>query len=194
MSFFKDMISNPVSIVSPVIGGVLGRGKRKRRQEEEAAMNRSNMLNQERISLLEEGMAQGREKAKSLTGMESAEVGQETRDIYDQRKAMTAGPSRASAEIRRGGQNTARRQRMAGASEAQQRQTQIDTSRAAGMQADLDYERRLAQQQDLLGSILKTQSSLEPAYGQLQLSTQYIAPEQRKQGLVGDLLGGLGLF
>ena len=187
-------MSSPVSMVSPFLGGVIGRGKRKGQQEQEAAANREGMLNQQRMSLLEEGMQQGRDRAQELTGMSSQEIGQDAQNIYQQRKDLTAGPSRASAEIRRGGQNTARRQRMAGASDAQQRQTQIDTSRAAGLQADMDYERRLQSQQDLLGSMLRTTSSLEPAYGQLMLSTQYVAPEQRKQGLVGDLLGGLGLF
>jgi len=62
------------------------------------------------------------------------------------------------------------------------------------MQADLDYERRLGAQQSMIGNMMSMQSSLEPAYAQLMVGSQYLAPEKRDPGLIGGLLGGLGLF
>lgn len=188
-------MSNPIAAVTggvggALLGGISGRANRKARNAAEA---RENMLNDQRMSLMRQGMEMGRERAQQLTGMDASQVGSDVQDIYATRKENANKPSRAADAIRSQGQNVQRRIASAGGSDAQRRQAMLDTAQRAGIQEDVDSERRLQQQQDLLASMLRTHSSLEPAYGQLQMSTQHIAPERRDPGFVGGLVKSLGL-
>lgn len=146
-----------------------------------------------RVGFLQQALNYGASRAQQLTGQGQGMTGMQVQDILRRRREMVQRPSVAAEEIRRSGQNLARKQRAAGASEAQQRQTELDTARRWGVQADMDYERRLGDLQDTIGNIMRTQGMLEPAYGQLAMSTIQTQPEARDPGLLGGLLDALGL-
>lgn len=193
--FAKNAISNPLTLANPMSGfgvaAAFGNEKNLSAQEELDARNRG--INSERLSLLEEGLKRGRDKAEALTGQTEAQTGADVKDIIARRRQAMDQPSRAESAIRAQGQNTARRAVASGASDAQQRQIELESAQRAGIQGDVDRERRLQDFQSLMGNVMSMQSSLEPGYGQLMLASQYIAPEQQRQGLLGDLFQGLGL-
>lgn len=197
MSFFDDVWDTTkrvaVGVSTGGISEVVRAGKKSKWEEEQEAAANAGNVNAERKSLLEEGLQRGRDKAEALTGQTEAETGADVKSIIGRRREMASSPSRAESAIRAQGQNTARRAKSSGASEAQQRQIELESAQRAGIQGDVDRERRLQDFQGLMGNVMSMQSSLEPGYGQLMLSSQYIAPEQRDQGLLGNLFQGLGL-
>lgn len=193
MSFFSDLGRVATGVATGGVSEIIRRGDKKREEELARSQGRDSAISQERKDLLTEGLTAGRDKAAALTGQDEEQTGADIQDIIRRRRENVDKPSRAASEIRARGQQTARRIRQGGGSEAQQRQNEIEVARAAGIQEDVDYERRLEDFQDLMGNVMATQSALEPAYGQLYLASQHVSPEERDQGLLGDLFQGLGL-
>ena len=193
MSFGDFLKRGVLAVGTGGISEVARYGAKKSAKSAQEAANNASAISNERRDLLTQGLQEGRERGELLTGQSMEQTGKDTQSIVSQRREMANSPSRAASEIRARGQQTARRTRAAGGSDAQQRQVELEGARAAGVQEDLDKERRLGQFQDLMGNIMSNQSALETGYGQLSLASQYIAPEQREQGLLGDLFQGLGL-
>lgn len=169
----------------------LGNKRAEDRREEEAAYN-TGMENQ-RWDLLQQGLAEGRQRGEQMTGQTLDQTGADVQDIISRRREMVNAPSRAENATRSAGQNQARRARMGGASDAQQRQIQMDTERMAGLQGDMDYERRLSDFSNTVSGVMGMQSALEPAYAQLYLGSQYLNEPSRDRGIIGDMISGLGL-
>jgi hypothetical protein len=197
MSFFDDVWDTSkrvaVGVSTGGISEVVRAGKKSKWEEEQEAAANAGNVNAERKSLLEEGLQRGQTKGETLYGQTQEETGADIRSIIGRRREMVGQPSRAESAIRAQGQNTARKARSAGGSDAQQRQIELESAQRAGIQGDVDRERRLQDFQSLMGNIASNKSALEAGWGQAMLASQYIAPEQRDQGILGDFFQGLGL-
>lgn len=189
-------LSNVAAIgAAPFTGGASlayqsERNNRHAAQDEDA---KNQNLTSERMRMMEQGKGEGRELGNRIFGQDQEQTGADVQDIIKRRRELSQTDSKASDAIRSQGQQDRRYAKSKGASDLQQRNTSYQASRAAGLQQDRDYERRLADFQSLVGNIASTQSSLELGGGQLGLASQYIAPPQQDQGLIGGLIGGLGL-
>jgi hypothetical protein len=194
MGFIKDigsgLQSNPLSAGLGILGvgaaGVSGRNERHQLAAEEAFQNQFD-------NSLREGLETGRQRAEQLTGQSYDQTGLDTQDIVKRRREQMEGKSQAAEEIRRRGQTQERRARAAGASDAQTRQISLDAANQAGQVEEASYNQRLDNFQSTISNIMATQSSLEPAYGALSVSSQYIAPEKRNQGILGGIFDTIGL-
>lgn len=191
MGLFSSVGRGLAAISTGGLSEVYRSGAKQNEAQSAAQNSEQQRLAQERKGLLEEGLAAGRDKAQLLTGQTQEQVGQDVSDIVNRRRDMLDSPSRAESFIRSQGQHQERMARSAGGSEAQQRQIAMESAQRAGMQGDVDRERRLQDFQSLMDGIMKTQSSLEPAYGQMYVGSQYIPAATEEAGIMGNMSSGV---
>jgi len=186
-NWWSNLTSDAVGAATLGVYSPTNEAEKKKKQDQAEAEKIQN----ERMALLQSGLAQGSAKSEALYGMNDQQVGANIQDVIRRRQEAMNKPSRAAEQVRSAGAQQQRQATSRGASEAQKRQIASDTSAQAGMLDEQKYQENLNAFQSLMGNIAGNKSALELGYGGLSVASQYIAPPTGSEGLISKLLGPL---
>lgn len=145
---------------------------RRKAEQRSAAQTASDQAESER--LIKQGISEGKTKAEEIYGQDTAQTGEDVREITRMRRERLYGADPGSTNLRESRNRQIRMAKAAGASDEELTQIRRNAERDIANQEYINQGQALSDYQSLIGNILRGQTGMELGYAGLRSGSQQV--------------------